>query len=65
MDNVFNMTLRNDENTNSNLNKKEELDTKRVANLREEPLERKEMSLNQLKRKLIDPKKHLPSQMVL
>ena len=34
MDNVFNMTSRNDENTNSNLNKKEELETKRVANQR-------------------------------
>ena len=31
MDNVFNITSRNDENTNSNLNKKEELETKRVA----------------------------------
>ena len=65
MDNVLNMTSRNDENTNSNLNKKEELDTKRVANQREKPLERKEMFLNQLKRKLKDPKGHLPSQMVL
>ena len=35
MDNVFNITSRNDENTNSNLNKKEELDTKKVANQRE------------------------------
>ena len=34
MDNVFNITSRNDENTNSNLNKKEELETKRVANQR-------------------------------
>ena len=32
MDNVLNMTSRNDENTNSNLNKKEELETKRVSN---------------------------------
>ena len=56
MDNVFNITSRNDENTNSNLNKKDELDTKKVANQREKPLERKEMFLNQLKRKLIDPK---------
>ena len=32
MDNVFNITSRNDENTNSNLNKKEELETKGVAN---------------------------------
>ena len=31
MDNVFNITSRNDENTNSNLNKKEELGA-RVSN---------------------------------
>ena len=31
MDNVFNITSRNDENTNSNLNKKEELETKRAV----------------------------------
>ena len=34
MDNVLNMTSRNDENTNSNLDKKEELETKRVVNQR-------------------------------
>ena len=34
MDNVLNKPSRNDENTNSNLDKKEELETKRVANQR-------------------------------